>query len=92
MKLIESPRLQTITLHVFMTGEAWGGFIAERDSMARYAPSQWPGLKTAIARLCDWPDCIRDTVRPSAACLEYEFANDHGHRQTIVRELDRFDV
>lgn len=85
--LIPEPLLSSITLHLSVQGEAWGGFMAERDSMATYAPKDWPGLRKAIADLCGWDDCIRDTVRPYYGQLHWHLTNKHGHSQTLVKEL-----
>ena len=84
--LIGSPRLSSVWLFVSMEGDAWGGFVAERESRATYSPVQWPGLKEAIRRLCDWPDCIQGTVKPFGGLIRYELINRHGHRQTIWKD------
>lgn len=89
--ILPGARLSSIALHLSIEGEAWGGFTAEREVSRRYLPGEWPGLRKAIADLCDWPDCQPGTVRPFYGQLQHNLNNEHGHQQHLSRELPRLE-
>ena len=85
--VIANARLSWVRLHLDMEGEAWQGFTAEREASRLYTPSEWPGMRKAVADLCDWGDCRPGTVRPFYGQLHLHLRNEHGHEQTIVKEI-----
>lgn len=100
--------LSSITLHVYMEGETWRGFTAEREvgdvyfppGKGRYAactmPNVWPSLKVAVAQLCaDWDDVQRETVRPFYVQLRWNLRAEDGGKvwtRHVVREFDEADL
>lgn len=85
--ILPGARLSSIALHLSIEGQAWEGLTAEREVSRCYLPDEWPGIRKAIADLCQWDDCRRGTVHPFYGRLQHNLSNEHGHRQRLAREL-----
>jgi hypothetical protein len=85
---VNDARLSAVTLTLWLEGEAWGGFTAEQERSATFAPGKWPGMRKAVAALLDWGDCVPGTVRAYYGQLEHRLVNPRGWQVNLVRELE----
>ena len=89
--ILPGAKLSSIALFLWIEGRTWEGFMAEKEVSRVYSVGTWPGLKQAIADLCEWGDCEQSTVRPFYGQLKHTLSNGHGHFQCLYRELPQLE-